>query len=198
VALKHVAATVAVLAVLAGGCAPGQHAVDPSPLTLSPLPSSAVADKSVPVVSVPVAMRIPKIGAQSSLVQLGLNPDGSVQVPPVSDPMQAGWYAGGAAPGEVGPAVLLGHVDGGQRAGIFFRLHELAPGDDVFVTRKDGVVLHFTVTARTEVPKDAFPTEAVYGRTTAPELRLITCGGSFDRAAHSYVDNIVVYATLAR
>jgi hypothetical protein len=198
VALKHVAATVAVLAVLAGGCAPGQHAVDPGPLTLPPLPSSAVVDKSVPVVSVPVAMRIPKIGAQSSLVQLGLNPDGSVQVPPVSDPLQAGWYSGGAAPGEIGPAVLLGHVDGNHQAGIFFRLHELVPGDDVLVTRKDGVVLHFTVTAKTEVPKDAFPTEAVYGKTAGPELRLITCGGSFDAAAHSYVDNIVVYATLAR
>ena len=195
-ALKHVAATVVVLAVLAGGCAPGQHATGPSPLLL-PSPSTVV-DKTVPVVSVPVAVRIPKIGAQSSLVQLGLNPDGSVQVPPVSDPMQAGWYAGGVAPGEVGPAVLLGHVDGDQREGIFFRLHELAPGDDVFVTRKDGVVLHFTVTAKTEVPKDAFPTEAVYGKTATPELRLITCGGSFDAAAHSYVDNIVVYATLAR
>jgi hypothetical protein len=198
VALKHVAATVAVLAVLAGGCAPGQHAVEPSPLTLPAPPSSAVVDKSVPVVSVPVAMRIPKIGAQSSLVQLGLNPDGSVQVPPVSEPLQAGWYAGGAAPGEIGPAVLLGHVDGNHQAGIFFRLHELVPGDDVFVTRKDGVVLHFTVTAKSEVPKNAFPTEAVYGKTVGPELRLITCGGSFDAAAHSYVDNIVVYATLAR
>jgi len=71
-------------------------------------------------------------------------------------------------------------------------------GDDVFVTRKDGVVLHFTVTATTEVPKDAFPTQAVYGATATPELRLITCGGSFDRAARGYVDNIVVYATLAR
>jgi hypothetical protein len=195
VALKHVAAVVAVLAVLAGGCAPGQHAVGPGPLAPPP---TVVAKTTVPVVSVPVAVRIPKIGAQSSLVQLGLNPDGSVQVPPVSEPRQAGWYAGGAAPGEIGPAVLLGHVDGDHQAGIFFRLHELAPGDDVFVTRKDGVVLHFTVTAKTEVPKDAFPTEAVYGRTVTPELRLITCGGSFDAAAHSYVDNIVVYATLAR
>jgi hypothetical protein len=196
VALKHVAAVVAVLAVLAGGCAPGQHAAGPLPLSpLSPPP--AVVERSLPVVPVPVAVRIPKIGAQSSLVPLGLNPDGSVQVPPVSDPLQAGWYAGGAAPGEIGPAVLLGHVDGDHQEGIFFRLHELVPGDDVFVTRKDGVVLRFTVTAMTEVPKDAFPTEAVYGRTTGPELRLITCGGSFDAAAHSYVDNIVVYATLA-
>jgi LPXTG-site transpeptidase (sortase) family protein len=145
----------------------------------------------------PVLLRIPKIGAQSSLVQLGLNPDGSVQVPPVSQPMQAGWYAGGSAPGEIGPAVLLGHVDGDKQEGIFFRLHELAVGDDVFVTRQDGVVLRFTVTRTSEVSKDAFPTDAVYGQTADPELRLITCGGAFDRAAHSYVDNIVVYATLA-
>jgi LPXTG-site transpeptidase (sortase) family protein len=111
--------------------------------------------------------------------------------------MQAGWYAGGSAPGEIGPAVLLGHEDGDKQEGIFFKLHELAAGDDVFVTRQDGVVLRFTVTRTTEVSKDAFPTDAVYGKTVDSELRLITCGGAFDRAAHSYVDNIVVYATLA-
>jgi sortase (surface protein transpeptidase) len=190
----------ALLAVLVSGCGPGPAMVgsapQPSAVTSKAVPSKAVPIKTAPVRSLPVQVRIPKIGATSSLVPLGLNPDGTVLVPPVSQPMQAGWYADGAAPGELGPAVLLGHVDGNQREGIFFRLHELAAGDDVFVTRADGVVLRFTVTATTEVAKNAFPTDAVYGGTTDPELRLITCGGSFDAAAHSYVDNIVVYAKL--
>jgi LPXTG-site transpeptidase (sortase) family protein len=191
---------IALLAVLVSGCGPGPARVGSGPL----LPGeSAAGGAQVAAVnpttaprSLPVQVRIPKIDAQSSLVQLGLNPDGTVQVPPVSQPMQAGWYAGGAAPGETGPAVLLGHVDGNRQAGIFYRLHELAIGDDVYVTRADGVVLHFAVTTKTEVSKDDFPTEAVYGPTSDPELRLITCGGSFNAAAHSYVDNIVVYAKL--
>jgi LPXTG-site transpeptidase (sortase) family protein len=190
---------IALLAVLVGGCGPGPASVGSGPL--APPGGSTAAEATVspaaPARSLPVQLRIPKIGAVSSLVQLGLNPDGTVQVPPVSQPMQAGWYAGGAAPGEVGPAVLLGHVDGDRQEGVFFRLHELAVGDDVDITRADGVVLHFTVTKTTEVSKDAFPTDAVYGRTGDPELRLITCGGSFNSAAHSYVDNIVVYAKLA-
>ena len=193
---------IALLAVLVSGCGPGQAQVGSGPLP----PSGgaevtngaqvAAANPTAPPRSLPVQVRIPKIDAQSSLVQLGLNPDGTVQVPPVSQPMQAGWYAGGAAPGEVGPAVLLGHVDGNKQEGIFFKLHELTTGDDVYVTRADGAVLHFTVTRTTEVSKDDFPTEAVYGPTSDPELRLITCGGTFDSAAHSYVDNIVVYAKL--
>jgi LPXTG-site transpeptidase (sortase) family protein len=182
----------ALLAVLVGGCGPGQAAV----VGPGPQPNT-VTSATAPARSLPVVVRIPKIGAVSSLVGLGLNPDGTVQVPPVSQPMQAGWYSGGAAPGEVGPAVLLGHVDGNKQQGIFFRLHELAAGDDVLVTRADGVILRFTVTATTQVAKDAFPTDAVYGQTNDAELRLITCGGSFNPAAHSYVDNIVVYAKLA-
>jgi sortase (surface protein transpeptidase) len=141
-------------------------------------------------------MRIPSIDASSTLVGLGENPDGTVQVPPVSTPMQAGWYVGSSAPGEPGPAVLLGHVDGDQQAGIFFRLHELAPGATVLITRADGSVLTFAVTKVDKVAKSAFPTDAVYGPTSDPELRLLTCGGAFDQAAHSYVDNVIVYAKL--
>jgi sortase (surface protein transpeptidase) len=114
----------------------------------------------------------------------------------VSKPLQAGWYRLGPTPGEVGPAVLLGHVDGNKQKGIFFRLKELVPGDRVTVSRMDGSVVPFVVTKVNQIDKDEFPTQAVYGDTAGPELRLITCGGSFDRAAHSYRDNIIVYAVL--
>jgi Sortase domain len=148
--------------------------------------------------SEPAALDIPKIGAHSSLVPLGLNPDNTVQVPPVSTPMQAGWYSYGPAPGEPGPAVILGHVDGNRQPGIFYRLSELRPGDVVTVSRKDSTEARFVVRKVEEIGKDRFPTDAVYGDTADPELRLITCGGSFDRAAHSYRDNIIVYAALER
>ncbi|WP_241832795.1 class F sortase [Amycolatopsis sp. CB00013] len=114
----------------------------------------------------------------------------------MTTPMQAGWYEPGPAPGQTGPAVIVGHVDGASQPGIFYRLHELAPGDRVTVERADGSVVTFVVRRTIHAPKDRFPTKEVYGRTAGPELRLITCGGSFDRAARSYRDNVIVFAQL--
>jgi sortase (surface protein transpeptidase) len=145
----------------------------------------------------PAEISIPKIGARSSLVGLALKADESVEVPPVTAPMQAGWFAGGPRPGEPGPAVILGHVNGGGHAGIFARLHELAPGDEVLISRTDGAAARFVVRRVDQIAKSQFPTDAVYGDTAGPELRLITCGGSFDKAARSYRDNVIVYAALA-
>lgn len=158
--------------------------------------SAAVAAPPSLAASTPVSVDIPKIGAHSSLVQLGLNADQTIEVPPVSAPMQAGWYKLGPTPGEIGPAVILGHVDGNQQAGIFYRLHELAAGDKISVGRQDGSTATFTVQKVERDAKDAFPTDAVYGDTTTADLRVITCGGAFDSKAHSYVDNIIVFATL--
>jgi sortase (surface protein transpeptidase) len=118
-----------------------------------------------------------------------------VEVP--EDPDIAGWYTGGPRPGEVGPAAIIGHVDSHTGAGIFHRLGELRPGDDVHVRRADGTVASFLVERVEQYPKDAFPTERVYGNTDRSELRLITCGGEFDRGERSYTDNIVVYAQSA-
>lgn len=154
------------------------------------------ADRRPLTASVPVRVDIARIGVHSSLVQLGLAADGSIAVPSVHNPMQAGWYAYGPTPGEVGPAVILGHVDGDGREGIFFHLSELTAGDQVQVARTDGSTVTFRVDRVTEVAKDSFPTAEVYGATADAELRLITCGGSFDRARHSYRDNVIVYATL--
>ncbi len=159
----------------------------------SPTPSEA--NKGMPP-SEPTELRIPKIGAKSSLIPLGLNPDETVEVPPVEKPRQAGWYKLARTPGEAGPAVVLGHVDGNKEPGIFLRLKELVAGDEVEVSRKDGTTARFRVRRTEQIAKNSFPTEAVYGDTAEPELRLITCGGSFDQSARSYRDNIIVYATL--
>jgi sortase (surface protein transpeptidase) len=165
--------------------------------TTTSISPAAVAPPSL-AASTPVSVDIPKIGAHSSLVQLGLNADQTIEVPPVSTPMQAGWYKLGPTPGEIGPAVILGHVDGNKQAGIFYRLHELAAGDKVSVGRQDGSTATFTVQKVERDAKDAFPTDAVYGDTSTADLRVITCGGAFDSKAHSYVDNIIVFATLDR
>lgn len=148
----------------------------------------------VPAAVVPISVDIFEIGAHSSLIATGLNPDGTLEVPDVERPGQASWYEHSPVPGEAGPAIVLGHVNGGGRPGVFARLHELEPGDQVQVGRSDGAVLPFTVTGVRTVPKGRFPTAEVYRDTPNPQLVLITCGGELDRGAHSYKSNVIVRA----
>ena len=143
--------------------------------------------------SAPVRVEIPAIGVSSSLVRLGLNPDGTMQVP--GDFQVAGWFTGAPQPGQLGPAVIAGHVDSRTGPAVFYRLRDLRPGDEVRVLRADHRVVRFRVDSLASYPKQALPDDAVYGATTTPALRLITCAGSFDRSRHSYRDNLVVSAT---
>jgi sortase (surface protein transpeptidase) len=148
-------------------------------------------------VALPVSVAVPAIGVTSDLLALGLNADGTVEVPPLTADDQAGWYERGPAPGAVGPAVVLGHVDSAEHGpGVFFDLGALQPGDEITVTRADGTVAVFAVDRVERHPKDDFPTIEVYGDTDDAELRLITCGGDFDSTARSYEDNVVVFASL--
>ncbi|WP_370970617.1 class F sortase [Amycolatopsis sp. cg9] len=196
--LALLAALVVVALVFGGGTEPPAAQPPPArPVAVQPEPAAAGQDAVAALPkSDPVSIDIPKIGAHSSLVPLGLNADNTVEVPPVTTPLQAGWYTYAPTPGETGPAVVLGHVDGNHQKGIFFRLKELAAGDRVSVARKDGTTAVFEVTKVHQVPKKDFEGEGVYDDTPGPELRLITCGGVFDRNARNYVDNIVVYAKL--
>lgn len=142
----------------------------------------------------PLAVRVPSIGLDTPLIRLGLNPDGTVQVP--SGFNQAGWFTPGPSPGEIGAAVLLGHVDSYHGPAVFYRLGQLHPGDLILVAREDHTTAPFTVDAVRAYPKTGFPTTTVYGPIDYAGLRLITCGGPFDRTTRSYDDNIVVYAHL--
>lgn len=154
------------------------------------------ADHSTPV-PLPVHLDIPRIGVDTALIPLGLNEDGTVSVPPTEAGAPAGWYRHLASPGEPGPAVILGHVDSHVGPAVFSRLSDLRPGDGVFVRRADGSSVAFVVESVHTHPKSDFPTAAVYGPTDDPVLRLITCGGAFDRERRTYLSNVVVYAGLA-
>ena len=145
-----------------------------------------------PTVALPVRLRIPSIGVDTSLMQLGLEADGAVEAPPSYQ--KAGWFTGSARPGQAGPAVLLGHVDTTAGPAVFFRLQELRPGDSVEVFRADGTKVTFRVSGQQEVAKSRFPTDLVYAPTLDPSLRLVTCGGSFNKATGHYRDNIIVSA----
>ena len=120
------------------------------------------------------------------------------QVPPLDDPdSKAGWYKYSPTPGQIGPTVILGHVDSAKYGpGIFFKLGALQPGATVEVTLTDRIIAVFTVDKVVAYPKSKFPSTAVYGNIDHPGLRVITCGGTFDPTAGSYESNIVAYATL--
>ncbi len=139
----------------------------------------------------PTELRIPAIKVDTPLEELDLGTDGALAAP--TDFNQAGWYVRGPLPGDPGPAVLAGHVDSVRGPAVFYQLRNLKAGATVQVQRA-GTWLSFTVVDVQRYPKGDFPTARVYGPTPGPELRLITCGGVFDRKAHSYLDNVVVYA----
>jgi Sortase domain len=145
---------------------------------------------------VPVRLEIARIGVSTGLQRLGRARDGSVDVP--SEWGVAGWYAGGTRPGDPGSAVILGHVDSKAGPAVFYRLRELRPGDRVEVVRADRSRVRFTVERLEQVDKLRFPTDEVYYPTLTPRLRLVTCGGAFDRASGHYRSNVIAYATLSR
>jgi hypothetical protein len=156
-------------------------------------PVALVAAHATPAPA-PVRLRLPSVGIDTALAGAGLDAAGAL-VPP-ADGAVAGWYQDGPAPGDVGPAVVTGHVDGRGGPAVFYPLRDVVPGEPVFVERADGSTVRFIVTAVARYPKDAFPTASVYGPTPGAELRLITCGGTFDRSRGSYRDNVVVSARL--
>ena len=141
----------------------------------------------------PASVTIPSIGVGSKLTALGIASDGVVEVP--KNPDQAGWLDRSPAPGQQGPAVIIGHLDSRSGPAVFARLAELEVGAPVVVTRHDGTTVRFTVDGVQSFPKTSFPTAATYGPVPGPALRLITCGGTYDHSSKSYESNVVVFAS---
>ena len=215
---------VAAVLVVGGGSAIGwaathqQHAPQPSPGaagSLSPTApqKAAPAERSSAAApgksgmhpigplltrSTPTAVAIPAISVRAALQSLGRNPDGSLMVPqPGPLYNEPSWFTGSRTPGELGPAVILGHVDSAAEGpSVFFHLGALRPGDRIDITRSDHTVAVFAVNAVREYPKAQFPDAAIFGGTQDAALRLITCGGTFDQSKRSYLSNIVVFAHL--
>ena len=203
----------AVVAALLTGCA---HSDEQGPRAAT-APSTAAGAPLSPVPrAAPESIEIPKIGAKSSLIPKGLTPTGAFDVPDVSQPLQAVWYCdqaqpgppisckSGVLPGQVGPAIIAGHVDGSptspkgpHQKGIFYRLHELEVGDTVMIHLVDGTLLTFAVYRVLKSAKTQFPQSVTSGGVTSvPELRLITCTGPFVGGQMGYADNLIVFATL--
>jgi sortase (surface protein transpeptidase) len=202
------------LAGCGAGPGPGPHPVAARPQAQRPSPTASVMIQTTPITRsldltgappapdvsgggtapAPTRLVIPALGVDSTVVRLGLNPDKTIQVP--SDPRQVGWYADGPAPGEQGPAVILGHLDSVTGPAVFYHLASLRSGGRIRVAREDGSTATFVVQRVASFPVDSFPTAEVYGATTDPELRLITCGGQYSLAQRRYLQNVVVFAVL--
>jgi sortase (surface protein transpeptidase) len=167
---------------------PSSVAAAPStPLPGTPSPQASAAP--------PQRVLIPRFGVDAPVLSAGLNADGTAPVPPLDHPGEVDWYDGGPAPGERGPAVLLGHYDTQAGPAVFHQVPNLRPGDRIEIRRTDGSTVNYRVRELRQAPKDAFPTDAVYGDTVNPQLRLITCGGVLQSNGH-YSDNIIVFADL--
>ena len=164
-------------------------AADPQPAAA---PAAFRSVRTYQEVAPPVRLRIPAVRIDTPLQRLGRAADSTVEVP--RDVGVAGWFADGPRPGQNGPAVILGHVDSRTGPGVFYPLAGLAAGTEVLVDRADGSTVAFRVSGVVTVPKSGFPTDQVYGPTLQSSLRLVTCGGPFDRAAGSYRDNVIVSA----
>lgn len=168
--------------------------------------TQAVADAPAPLPEIPPApamqpstpkrLIIRKIGVNAPIKSVGLDRNGAIETPPINNANLVGWYRGGPTAGEAGPAVMLGHKDTTTRSAVFSRLHELEYGDKIEVVRLDGTVAVFTVGGVEQADKRTFPTNRVYGHADNAELRLITCGGTYNRTTGHYVDNVIVYALM--
>ncbi|KOT42628.1 hypothetical protein ADK41_07375 [Streptomyces caelestis] len=194
--LSRRAFAAAATAALLGGCGGGHGngrstAGRPGSTTPSARPSAEPV--RVLARSVPVGLEIPAIGVDTPVIRLGLAPDRTVQVPPVTAHDRAGWYRHSPTPGQIGPSVILGHVTVGRHGdGVFRHLARLRPGDGIVARLENGTAAVFAVDSVRTVAKADFPTDAVYGDVGRPELRLITCGGP--RTGDEYRDNVIVFA----
>ena len=204
VGTARLAVVAAALLLLAGCAAAGGRGAEPLPAAAAQTTGSTAAGvdaargfrstRGYRATPVPVRIGIPAIGVSSPLDRLGRARDRTVQVP--SRWERAGWYAPGTRPGDPGSAVILGHVDSKRGPAVFYRLRELRRGDLVEVARADGSSVRFAVERVEQYDKRRFPTAEVYYPTLTPELRLVTCGGTFDATAGHYRSNIIVFAAL--
>jgi Sortase domain len=195
--VKTLAAVAVVCLVVAGGCfveasrSAGQRhlvpfrAADPTTTT----PPTSTPPMPAPVAP-PVSVAIPAVGLSARVVPIGLNAVGQIEMPA---PVVAGWYRLGPAPGAVGPAVIVGHVDTYQGAAVFYRLTGVRTGEEIDVLRADGSHARFVISGVTEVKKTAFPSTAVFGRTSRATIRLVTCTGPFNPTSRHYVDSLIIW-----
>ncbi|MER7466828.1 class F sortase [Streptomyces sp. NPDC097981] len=168
------------------------------PAVVAPAPAHSDSYAHVPTLprSMPKRLLIPRIGVDAPFTELSLTSSGQLGAPPPGNANLVGWYQGAASPGEVGASIVVGHLDTKTGPAVFVYLSKLKAGDKIDVVRADGIIVTFMVDSVNSFSKAHFPDRQVYSDSPRPELRLITCGGTYDRKARDYMDNVVVFAHL--
>ncbi|MFI6602710.1 class F sortase [Nonomuraea sp. NPDC050536] len=170
----------------------------PPPAAAAPIVPPIPPAKTKTKRATPTRIKIPAIKVNAPIGPVTVDIQGALDTPPLGKPNRTGWYRFSPVPGELGPAIINGHVSTKRGSAVFYRLHELAKGNQIYVYRSDGKVTRFTVSGVEQASKNSFPTARVYGNTSNAQLRLITCGGVYNKTTHSFSDNIIVYATLSK
>ncbi|KPC59866.1 class F sortase [Streptomyces chattanoogensis] len=172
---------------------------DPKPPQARPAATARNAPLSSPPLSrsIPKRLAIPEIGVDAPFTALSIGPKGQLNAPPANDTNLVGWFQGGATPGERGASIVAGHVDTKTGPAVFLQLRMLKKGSQISITRADGLVATFKVDSVETFSKAQFPNDRVYADTPDAQLRVITCGGAYNRAAKDYESNVVVFAHLA-
>ncbi len=169
-------------------------------MTATPSPAPSATSSPTPRTDdpkvAPVRLSIPALGVSRDLLRLGLRPDNTVEVPSSQDADFPGWYRLGPSPGQVGSAVILGHVDSVRGPAVFYELRNLVPGNHVDVRLRNGATAHFAVRKVATYPNDEFPARKVYASQGVRALNLVTCGGIYDKARGGYQSNVVAYTRL--
>ncbi|MEU3349045.1 class F sortase [Streptomyces sp. NPDC006700] len=192
---KHTHRPAAVAPRTSASAAPSADAGSSSPSSAGSNAGAEADGKSLPR-SQPTRLSIPDIGVDAPFTNLTVNASGQLNPPPADDTNMVGWFQGGPSPGERGASVVVGHLDTMTGPAVFAELDSLEPGAAVDITRADGTVAHFKVDSLDSFSKADFPDDKVYSDTTTPQLRLITCGGNFNRISKDYEENVVVFAHL--
>ena len=207
--LRAALGAIALLGLLAGCGGPGKFADEAAPLTTSDAPSTSTPPSSTAGI-IPLGIRIPSIKVNNrQFMQVGLEKDKSLEVPPVNQPLLTGWYRDSRLPGDgpppgctfeagcVSSAVLAGHINGDGQPGVFAKLAQVKVGALVELDRSDGMTATFKVSKTRVFQKAQFSAQEVYGTVTKPTLIMITCGpADFDPQARSYRQQTVVTASL--
>jgi LPXTG-site transpeptidase (sortase) family protein len=138
-------------------------------------------------------IKIPSIALDAAIDSVGLTPGSDMAVP--SDPLHAGWYDLGPRPGEIGSAVIDGHVNWYYGAtGVFADLHKLQAGDTITVEDATGVSSSFVVREIRRYDPSADASEVFFSTDGKAHLNLITCDGVWDKNAQQYSVRLVVFA----
>lgn len=176
--------------------APAVVSLPAAPASPAPSASGSTGPRELPP-SYPERISIKSIAVDAPFTPLSIGSSGQLEAPPADDANLVGWFKNGATPGERGTSVVAGHVDTKTGPAVFLLLSTLKAGNTVDITREDGAVATFKIDSVETFSKADFPSKRVYADNGTAQLRLITCGGVYDKAKKDYEDNVVAFAHLA-